>query len=146
MSQTAVVLRPVALNHRHERQVIFSRADLVWPAAIAALGLALIALMRTDAYPALRLPAAIGFLLVCPGMALVRLLRIHSPLLEWMLALAVSIALDGLVGSIFIYSETWAPETVVATLLLGSVALALVQLVLLKLWPPNTRRKASHVV
>lgn len=49
------------------------------------------------------------FLVVCPGMALVRLLRLEERTAEWMLAVAVSLSLDMVVGEAMVYAGMWSP-------------------------------------
>lgn len=54
------------------------------------------------------------FLFVCPGMAVVRLLHLQEPLMEWVLALALSFAIDGLVAGILVYTGVWSPARTLA--------------------------------
>lgn len=54
------------------------------------------------------------FLFVCPGMAVVRLLRLQEPLMEWVLALALSFAIDGIVAGILVYTGAWSPARTLA--------------------------------
>lgn len=77
---------------------------------------------------ALRPLIVLWFLLVCPGMALVRFLRLREPIAEWTLAIAVSLVLDALVASVQLYAGRWSP-TLTLNILIGlCVAGALVQL------------------
>ena len=57
------------------------------------------------------------FLFVCPGMALVRLLRLNNAVIEWMLAIAVSFALDAIVAGLLLYANRWSPEVTLVILL-----------------------------
>jgi hypothetical protein len=61
------------------------------------------------------------FLLVCPGMALVRLLRLGSPLAEWCLAVALSLALDALLPDVMVYAGVWSTRWA----LMGLIGLSL---------------------
>ena len=55
-------------------------------------------------------PLLVGwFLLVCPGMAFVPLLRVGSPLLELALGAAVSIGLGVVVGQVMVFTDMWSP-------------------------------------
>jgi len=65
------------------------------------------------------------FLFVCPGMALVRLLRLNEPVMEWVLALALSFAIDGIIAGILIYAGAWSPTRTLALVVGVCVAGAL---------------------
>lgn len=54
------------------------------------------------------------FLFVCPGMALARLLRLQEPVMEWVLALALSFAIDGIIAGILVYTGAWLPMRTLA--------------------------------
>lgn len=57
------------------------------------------------------------FLLVCPGMAFVRSLRIHDRIAQWTLAVALSLALDTIVAGVFLYSGRWSPANTLIVLI-----------------------------
>ena len=68
------------------------------------------------------------FLLVCPGLALVRLLRLDDRLAEWCMALALSLALDALWPDALVYTGLWSTEWALAGLIgltLGAAGLGL---------------------
>ncbi len=67
------------------------------------------------------------FLLVCPGMAFIRLLQLKKIYQEWTLAIALSIALDGLIASLLIYTHHWSVAAGLIILILLSAAGALLQ-------------------
>jgi len=70
----------------------------------------------------------LGFLTICPGMALVRCLHLRELRAEWTLAIATSLALDTLVASIQLYAGWWSP-TLTLNILVGVCIIgALVQL------------------
>jgi hypothetical protein len=56
-----------------------------------------------------RAPITLWFLAICPGMAIVRLVRLGKPTVEIMLALALSLSLVGLIPAILLYLKTWSP-------------------------------------
>jgi hypothetical protein len=60
--------------------------------------------------PVVRGPLVLWFCLVCTGMAWVRLLRIPDPLAEGVAAVAMSIALSGLVSGLTLYGGHWSPS------------------------------------
>lgn len=49
----------------------------------------------------------IWFLGVCPGMAIIRYLRLHEPLVEWTLAVALSFTIDAIVGGLAVIFGVW---------------------------------------
>ncbi|MHB0923436.1 MAG: hypothetical protein ACYC3H_05675 [Bellilinea sp.] len=53
---------------------------------------------------------ALWFLVICPGMALQRLMGLRLGIQGWSLAIAFSLALDTLVGIILLYSGNWSWE------------------------------------
>lgn len=74
---------------------------------------------------------AFWFLFICPGMAVVRFLRLKEAIAEWTLALALSFSLDALVSGILVYLGKWSPAVILIILMGFSVGGALLQLVLL---------------
>jgi len=79
------------------------------PAAAALIAVAATVLVFLDVDSPLRVALVAIFLLVCPGLALVRLLRLDDPLLELTLAVAFSLALAGLVAVALLYADLWSP-------------------------------------
>ena len=49
------------------------------------------------------------FLFVCPGMTVVRFLSLNEVVVEWLLALALSIAIDAFIAGILLYVGWWSP-------------------------------------
>ena len=56
-----------------------------------------------------QLVAIILYLLFCPGLALIRLVRLSDPLAEFVLAIASSIALDLLLAETMVLLHLWSP-------------------------------------
>jgi hypothetical protein len=69
------------------------------------------------------------FLLACPGMAVVGLLRMRDGVAEWTLTVAASLAIDALVAGSMAYARAWSPEGGLVVLVGFSLAGALLQLV-----------------
>ena len=84
--------------------------------------------MVIDIGPPLRPILIFWFLLICPGMAFVRLLQIQNPLSELTIAIAFSLALDTIIAEIMIYSGIWSPKLGLAALICISVVGALLQM------------------
>lgn len=99
-----------------------SRAPWLWPAAIIASTFAVVVAMLLDLPTAARAPLAVWFLLVCPGMALIRLLRLADAWQELTLALALSLALDTIVAGVLVYSKAWSAAAAIA--ILAGISLA----------------------
>ncbi len=108
------------------------RSIWVWPIMMisTALGLSLIT-FGNIASP-IRPVIAFWFLLVCPGMAFVRLLRIRETLTELMLAVALSLAIDTLVAEAILYAEIWSSRLALLVLIGISVIGAALQLIILR--------------
>lgn len=49
------------------------------------------------------------FLFVCPGMTVVRFFQLDEAKIEWLLALALSIAIDAFIAGILLYAGWWSP-------------------------------------
>lgn len=49
------------------------------------------------------------FLFVCPGMTVVRFFPLSEVVIEWLLALALSIAIDASIAGILLYASWWSP-------------------------------------
>lgn len=98
-----------------------------WPAIIvlSAAAAGFVTFVPTGAYA--RPIIVLWFLLVCPGMMLVRFFHLREPIVEWVLAIALSLAADAIVAGILLYAERWSPRGAFAILLGLTVAGALVQ-------------------
>jgi hypothetical protein len=100
----------------------------LWPVTIllSAAGIGVLAFAGLES--PIRAVIALWFLFVCPGMAFVRLLRIEDALTELTLAVALSLALDGLVAGTMLYAGMWSPQWGLALLICMSAAGAALQI------------------
>lgn len=100
----------------------------LWPVVIivSACGAAAAAAGMVPA--SLRLPIVFWFTLVCPGMTLVRFLRLPDRLSELTLAVGTSIALAMTMALIMVYTRLWHPPVGVWLLSAASVTGAGLQL------------------
>src|SRR5215217_7121699 len=97
--------------------------------AVVVASLALLAVVVAAGIGApLRPMAAVWFLLVCPGLALVPLIGIGDFWDEIALALGVSVALDVVVATGLVYADAWSPALIVGVLAAISLAGAALQL------------------
>jgi RNA polymerase subunit RPABC4/transcription elongation factor Spt4 len=108
-----------------------TRKQLSWPWLLIIVLSALSAVLATMVIPdtPVGLIIVMWFLFVCPGMMLVRFLRLNEPVAEWVLALALSFAIDAIVAGILIYMGTWSPTGILAILIGFSVGGEMVQLI-----------------
>jgi hypothetical protein len=90
-----------------------------WPLSFIFAGV-IVSAMVFGGTP-LRPYLTLAFALICPGMAIVRLLGIADSLLEVAVAVALSIAIELLASLVMIYSGVWSPDG----LFLGLVGLTL---------------------
>ena len=63
-----------------------------------------------------RAPIVIWFVVVCPGLALIRPFRVGPPFVELTIAIGLSLSIDGIVAAIFLYAGRWSPEGALAIL------------------------------
>ncbi len=103
------------------------RSLSLWPVVIILTALAAGLLTITNTANPVRIAVDMWFLLVCPGMMLVRFLNLREPLIEWTLAVALSVVVDALVASAMLYTGRWSPTGAFAILLGFTVVGALVQ-------------------
>lgn len=80
----------------------------------------------TDPSP-LRTALVVWFLAVCPGLAVIGLLRLRDPWLEVALVPALSFAIDVIVGGILSYAGLWSAAAAIVILVAISVSGALAQ-------------------
>ena len=94
-----------------------TRLPLLWPLVIvlSALAAGLVNFVTPDT--AGRPIIVMGFLFICPGMALVRFFRLNEPIAQWSLAIALSFSLEALVAGIQMYTGRWSPPTTLMILI-----------------------------
>ena len=83
-----------------------------------------VALAVAQVHSPLRVLVILWFVLVCPGMTIVRRLRITDPAAELTLALGLSVALATAVASIGLYSGLWSPGATLGVLVVITVVAA----------------------
>jgi hypothetical protein len=76
----------------------------------------------------LRPLVVLAFLLVCPGLALVRLLRIGEAVTELTLGVALSVALAVVVPVAMLYAGDWSPKQSLALLIAATLAASVPEL------------------
>ena len=98
------------------------------PLAITAACAVVAALVYADVDSPVRSLIVLAFLLVVPGLALVRPLGLREPVAELSLAVALSIAISVLVPTALLYGSAWSPGGALAIVLGLTVAGAAVEL------------------
>jgi uncharacterized membrane protein len=116
------------------------RHTLLWPTVIIlsafAAGLVNFLLPGTLGRPVI----VMWFLFVCPGMMLIRFFQLKDPVAEWMLAIALSIAIDGAIAGIQMYSGHWSPSVTLAIIMDICIPGVIVQIIRSGTW----RRQRSR--
>lgn len=107
-------------------------APWLWPSVIIASALTVNVVVLGDVQSVIRPLLVFWFLLICPGMAFVRLLRIRPFASELTLGLTLSITLDTIVAAILLYAGVWSPAVGIAILGCLSTVGALGQIILLR--------------
>lgn len=105
------------------------RLRWLWPTIIISLSTVatgLVTFVNTDI--AVRPFIVLWFLFVCPGMALVRFFRLEELVVEWILALALSFAVDAIVAGILLYAGRWSPTATLEILMGISLGGAIIQI------------------
>jgi hypothetical protein len=103
--------------------------SLSWLGLTGVWGGAAVLLMAVQASAAYRAPVILTFVLVCPGLALVRLLGIPAAAARLSLAIAVSLALAVLVPASLLYAGAWSPPAALAILAGLAITFAAVEVV-----------------
>jgi hypothetical protein len=95
------------------------------PALIVGATLLTCLLVVTNAPTPIRSPVVLVFFCVVPGLALVRLLDIGSPIAAAALGAGLSLALTGTVAGVLVYVHLWSPDAVLSVVAAVAVAAAL---------------------
>jgi hypothetical protein len=119
--------------------------DWCWPALIICSAATTRLIIFLLPGIAIRPILVMWFLFVCPGMTLVRFFRIRDIMIEWMLALALSVAIDGIVASIALYAGKWLPINILDMLISYCLVGAILQLATLypDSWLPARKRQSA---
>jgi hypothetical protein len=100
-----------------------------WPLVLVAATVLMGVLIKIEPGNDLRVAAAFLYLLICPGMAFVRLLNLSSRLMEWVLAVAASITLDLIISEILVLIHQWSPTAAFFAIGLFCVAGGMAQVI-----------------
>jgi len=92
----------------------------LWPAIVGLSGVAVGLAQVLDVSGPVRVAIAFWFLLACPGLPWVKLLRLHNRLIEWPLIVALSLSLDTAVTTTFVYTDLWTAQICLLVLIVVS--------------------------
>jgi hypothetical protein len=96
------------------------RLRTTWPPlAVLLSGAGVLTLVLLDGPAALRAVSVLTYIAVVPGLACARLIRLPDPLTQFVVGVALSVALGILVAQAMVYLQRWSP-------LLGLYALAVI--------------------
>lgn len=82
----------------------------LWPFLVVVSAGAADALVRINTGSPAQVVLVLWFLLICPGMLVVRFLQLEEPLVEWMLAVVLSLAIDTFVAGALLIARAWSPQ------------------------------------
>ncbi len=71
-----------------------------------------------------------SFVCFCPGMALVRFLRLHDLAIELSLAVALSLSVASIAAGALLYAKHWSPVNTLTTLVLLTLTCSIAQLIM----------------
>jgi hypothetical protein len=111
--KTTLTTEPVQTRARH---------SWLWPALLTISAIAAAVFTFANLSSPLRPVIIFWFLLVCPGMAFVRLLRLRDIVAEWSLAIMASLAADALIAGTMAYTGAWSPERGLGVLVVLTLA------------------------
>ena len=84
---------------------------LIWPLILLISTAAVLLAAFMNWLSPLRPVITLWFMVVCPGMALLRAFGLRLPVSGWTLAIAFSLALDSAIGIALLYAGKWSWQT-----------------------------------
>lgn len=100
---------------------------LSWPVIVVlSAGVADLLVWMNTGSPA-QVAVVLWFLFVCPGMVAVRFLHLKEPLVEWMLAITLSLAIDTFVAGFLLVVRSWSPQNAFSIILILTVVGAVIE-------------------
>ena len=103
--------------------------SLGWPLIIAGTGISVVLMVAADLVSPLQPILVFGFLLVCPGMAYIRLLHLRDRFTEFILAVALSLVISTLVSETLVLMRLWSSAGSLLVIVILSIAGAVLQLI-----------------
>ncbi|HSD84070.1 MAG TPA: hypothetical protein VLG46_09440 [Anaerolineae bacterium] len=100
-----------------------------WPIIIVTTGIVVALIVMANVRSPLRPILALGFLGIGPGMAFIRLLRLKERFAEFILAVALSLAIDTLVSEMLVLMRIWSLVGSVLAIVIISIVGAVLQVI-----------------
>lgn len=98
----------------------------LWPILLLLSVTAVVVVTLTPVHSTLHFVIVSWFLLVCPGMAIIRLGRFEDDWVTWPLSLVLSLVIDAAVAIVLLYAGLWSVERILLVLtvlvLVGAIA------------------------
>jgi hypothetical protein len=110
------------MRFRPRGDEVRQRARL-WPASMLTLSFGAAGVTAVSILSPIRAAVILPFLLICPGLVLVRRLHFAEWWIELLLGIGASIALDVLLSTAMLYAGLWSPKLLL-TVLIGLTLLA----------------------
>ena len=89
----------------------------LWPITILLSAIAVGLVTFVLPHLAVRPILVMWFLFVCPGMTVVRFFRLAEIVIEWVLAIALSFAIDAFIAGGMLYAGWWSPPRILSILI-----------------------------
>lgn len=100
---------------------------LLWPAIILLSAVAVV--LTSPLTDSIRLWIIFWFMMVCPGMAFIRLMGIQDRTTEFIIAVALSLAIDTAVAEVMVLTAKWSIQGGILALICLSLFGALLQII-----------------
>ncbi|MBN1679604.1 MAG: hypothetical protein JW966_04880 [Anaerolineae bacterium] len=107
-----------------------TRLTWIWPVIIVVSAWVTGLVVFMDALPPVRPALVFWFVLVCPGMAYVNLLKLDDIASQLTLGVALSLALGAIVAALMVYTERWSPDAGLGILIGISLLGVLIRLIM----------------
>ncbi len=103
----------------------------LWPALIIITAIS--AGLVTFVFPStvFRPAVVMWFLFACPGLAVVRFIRLAEVVVEWMFVLTLSLCIDACIAGIVLYAHLWSPALILEILIGFCLIGAVIQLIVM---------------
>lgn len=118
----------------------------LWPTIIVLSAIAVD--LVTFVFPAsvVRPEVVMWFLFVCPGMTVVCFFRRTETVIGWMLAIALSLAIDAFTAGILLYAGWWSPALILRILIGFCLIGAVMELIVIRPGTTEFDLNQTHVV
>lgn len=118
----------------------------LWPTIIVLSAIAVDLVTFVFPATAVRPAVAMWFLFVCPGMTVVCFFRRTETVVGWMLAIALSLAIDAFIAGIMLYAGWWSPALILRILIGFCLFGAVIELIVIRPGTTEFDLKQKHVV